>query len=374
MIPETLVQETVIPETLLPGPHGGSAAQGIGGPSQPNGGAVRSEAVGDGTMDIDEPHTGPLAVLEGIAKSASKAISPVLDSVLPALGAVLQPSNTAGPSRQPSMNGNDPAAAQSESIQPIDVPARQFTPNPNQVATSFSHSSPFTSSREISRLPSAMPNGSVSIVASDPFPPPRPRTYRTGYIYDKNMMLHCVDNYKPPDEHSMEQTPDAHPEEPMRIKRIFTRLREAGLVGRMKELPFQQVSFEQVMLVHSEDHWAKVEGTQGESASLPVWLYADYTEMSDEIIQQTKHFYEQLSLYVCRETAHCARLSCGGVIQACISVCTGEVRNAFAIVRPPGHHAEPDEHMGFCFYNNVAVAAREVQRLGLAKKVLILDW
>ena len=57
-----------------------------------------------------------------------------------------------------------------------------------------------------------------------------------------------------------------------------------------------------------------------------------------------------------------------------MSVCNGEVRNAFAIVRPPGHHAEPEEHMGFCFYNNVAVAAKEVMRLGMANKVLILDW
>jgi histone deacetylase 6 len=101
---------------------------------------------------------------------------------------------------------------------------------------------------------------------------------------------------------------------------------------------------------------------------------ADEIVLDDDKIQESKDYYDRLSLYVCRETAHCARLSCGGVIQACVSVCRQEVRNAFAIVRPPGHHAEPEEHMGFCFFNNVAVAAKEVQRQGLAKKILILDW
>lgn len=97
-------------------------------------------------------------------------------------------------------------------------------------------------------------------------------------------------------------------------------------------------------------------------------------DLTDEMIRDSKQYYETLSLYINRESPRCAKLACGGTIAASIAVCKGEVRNAFAIVRPPGHHAEPDEHMGFCFFNNVAVAAREVQRLGLAKKVLILDW
>lgn len=96
--------------------------------------------------------------------------------------------------------------------------------------------------------------------------------------------------------------------------------------------------------------------------------------MDDETIQLTKAYYDQLSLYVNRQTAVCARLSCGGVIQACLAVCRQEVRNAFAIVRPPGHHAEPDEHMGFCFYNNVAVATKVAIAEKVASKVLILDW
>jgi len=85
-------------------------------------------------------------------------------------------------------------------------------------------------------------------------------------------------------------------------------------------------------------------------------------------------FYDQLSLYVSPGTTDAARLSCGGVIEASLAVARGEVKRSFAIVRPPGHHAEPDEHMGFCFFNNVAVAAKVVQQLTPIKKILILDW
>jgi len=67
-------------------------------------------------------------------------------------------------------------------------------------------------------------------------------------------------------------------------------------------------------------------------------------------------------------------LSCGGVIEACLAVARGELSKSFAIVRPPGHHAEPDEHMGFCFFNNVSVAAKVVQQRTKLKKILILDW
>lgn len=73
-------------------------------------------------------------------------------------------------------------------------------------------------------------------------------------------------------------------------------------------------------------------------------------------------------------TTRAALLSCGGVIEASLAVARGELKKTFAIVRPPGHHAEPDEHMGFCFFNNVAVAARVVQQLTKTKRILILDW
>jgi len=96
--------------------------------------------------------------------------------------------------------------------------------------------------------------------------------------------------------------------------------------------------------------------------------------MNDDAIRSSEEYYERLSLYVNRQTPEVARLSAGGVVETCLEVARGNLRNAFAIVRPPGHHAEPEEHMGFCFFNNVAVATRVVQQLTLMKKILILDW
>jgi histone deacetylase 6 len=84
--------------------------------------------------------------------------------------------------------------------------------------------------------------------------------------------------------------------------------------------------------------------------------------------------YSPESLYVCPSTPQAAELSCGGGIEAALAVARGEVRTAFAIIRPPGHHAEPERSMGFCFFSNIAVAARVVQRETPIKRILIVDW
>lgn len=96
--------------------------------------------------------------------------------------------------------------------------------------------------------------------------------------------------------------------------------------------------------------------------------------MSNQQVADSEAYYETLSLYVIPTTTRSARLSCGGVIEASLAVARGELKKTFAIVRPPGHHAEPNENMGFCFFNNVAVAAKVIQQLTPLKKILILDW
>ncbi|KAL1759399.1 hypothetical protein FB107DRAFT_270971 [Schizophyllum commune] len=166
-----------------------------------------------------------------------------------------------------------------------------------------------------------------------------------GYVFSPEMLGHSK--------------PEGHEEQPARITRIFEALQKSGCIELMIRLKIRPALKEEVILVHSEDHWNKIMAFQ---------------YMTDQQIADSANFYEHLSLYVCQSTTLAARMSCGGVIEACLAVARGEVAKSFAIVRPPGHHAEPEEHSGFCFLNNVAVAARVVQQATSIKKIMILDW
>ena len=77
--------------------------------------------------------------------------------------------------------------------------------------------------------------------------------------------------------------------------------------------------------------------------------------------------------YVTQTSFNDALLAAGGVLTCTRAVLRGDAQNAFAIVRPPGHHAEPDRVMGFCLFNNIAIAARDLLEQGL-KRVLIVDY
>ena len=78
--------------------------------------------------------------------------------------------------------------------------------------------------------------------------------------------------------------------------------------------------------------------------------------------------------YICSESFDVALLAAGGCLNAVDSVINGDCRNAFINARPPGHHATTEAGMGFCIFNNIAIAARYAQKKQGISKVLIVDW
>jgi histone deacetylase 6 len=193
----------------------------------------------------------------------------------------------------------------------------------------------------------------------------------TGCCYDDRMKLHMNADFSP-NTH--------HPEDPRRIHEIFKAFKKVGLVYTgpeaelprimrecptryMWRIPARAATRQEICLAHSTEHFEWVERLDKMSTA--------------ELRELTKRYDQgRESLYVGSMSYPAALLSAGGAIETCKNVVTGQVKNAFAVIRPPGHHAEWDAPMGFCFFNNVPVAVRVCQQdyPDLCRKVLILDW
>jgi acetoin utilization deacetylase AcuC-like enzyme len=100
----------------------------------------------------------------------------------------------------------------------------------------------------------------------------------------------------------------------------------------------------------------------------------DYIQRFKEACEQGKEEFDDPDCGICKDSYETALLAVGGVMLAVDQVMTGQVDNAFCAVRPPGHHAERDRAMGFCFFNNVAIGAvYALEKYGL-DRVAIIDW
>ena len=154
-----------------------------------------------------------------------------------------------------------------------------------------------------------------------------------------------------------EHTLSGHPENAGRLQAVWARLEEGGPEGGRGVLPDLTplapvaVNASQMEAVHQRRYLALLESTQRQA---PTMLDPD--------------------TYVLPVSYELARLAAGAVVRAVDAVMRGEVDNALAAVRPPGHHARPDRGMGFCLLNNVAIAARYAQRALSVERVLIVDY
>src|SRR5262245_3156654 len=145
-----------------------------------------------------------------------------------------------------------------------------------------------------------------------------------------------------------------HPERPERLTAIRTGLGHSGLSKTLYRITPRRVTDAELLLVHSPSYVSLV---RKELSNLrgPADLSTGDTVISPGSFDA-------------------AQFAAGGVLNAVDAVMTKKVKNAFCAVRPPGHHATPTRGMGFCIYNNVAIAGRYVQKTHGVKRVLIVDW
>ena len=110
----------------------------------------------------------------------------------------------------------------------------------------------------------------------------------------------------------------------------------------------------------------------------PVWIEtvhdASYVARAEETCRAGAPFLDVADVGISRESCDVARLAAGGALALADRIVAGDIENGFALSRPPGHHAERGMALGFCLFNNVAIAARYLQRVHGVDKILILDF
>lgn len=147
------------------------------------------------------------------------------------------------------------------------------------------------------------------------------------------------------------QTPLGHPERPDRM-RVVERILEHERFQPLQRESSPAATFDLLCLAHPEDYVREIEDAAPTEGMIQ--LDADTTMSSG--------------------TWEAAVRGVGGAILAVDEVMAGKVNNAFAASRPPGHHAEKTKAMGFCFFNNAAIAARHAQKFHGAERVAVVDW
>jgi acetoin utilization deacetylase AcuC-like enzyme len=161
---------------------------------------------------------------------------------------------------------------------------------------------------------------------------------KTGLVYDPRYLGHDMGA--------------GHPESPNRLRAIMQQLEQSGTAARLTMIAPREAEDEWIMPIHTPAYLSMLKTNAPASGRLS--LDPD-TSMSPGSL-----------------TA--AYLAAGGALAAVDAIMNKQVEHVFCAVRPPGHHAEAGHAMGFCLFNNVAIATRYVQKKYGLKRVLIVDW
>lgn len=161
---------------------------------------------------------------------------------------------------------------------------------------------------------------------------------KTAYLFDKLYMDH--------------DTGWGHPEKPERLAAIDARLGKAPYYKDLVRVAPRRADLKHIELIHERG----------------------YIERVKEEIDEGAHYLDSMDTAVCRKSYEVALYAAGGGLAMCDAVMKGAASCGFCAVRPPGHHAESGEALGFCIFNNIAIAARYLQQVHGIERVAIVDW
>lgn len=161
---------------------------------------------------------------------------------------------------------------------------------------------------------------------------------KTGFVQDARFLQH--------------DTGDGHPECSARLSVALKYLETQDWYKTLTQVEANSAELEQILRVHN----------------------TDYVRRAEEVCRSGNSHLDSMDVSVCTESFDIALLAAGSSIQLAENVINKTVDNAFALIRPPGHHAEMSMAMGFCLFNNIAVLARYLQNTHGIDKIAIIDW
>ncbi|MCG8379568.1 MAG: histone deacetylase [Proteobacteria bacterium] len=161
---------------------------------------------------------------------------------------------------------------------------------------------------------------------------------KTGFLKDDQFLLH--------------DTGPGHPECSARLSETMRFLNYQDWFDLLVNFEAQKADIEDILMVHD----------------------INYVKRAKDVCRSGNTYLDSMDVSVCKESYDIALLAAGSAIKLADEVMNDNIDNGFALLRPPGHHAENSMALGFCLFNNIAVLARHLQKSYGLEKIAIIDW
>ncbi|KAM3821424.1 histone deacetylase 5 isoform 2-T2 [Vipera latastei] len=189
--------------------------------------------------------------------------------------------------------------------------------------------------------------------------------FTTGVVYDTFMLKHqCTCG-----------NTNVHPEHAGRIQSIWSRLQETGLLTKCERIRGRKATLDEIQAVHSEHHTLLYGTSPLNRQKLDSKkLLGPLSQKMYAVLPCGGIGVDSDTVWNEMHSSSAVRMAVGCLLELAFKVASGELKNGYAVIRPPGHHAEESTAMGFCFFNSIAIAAKLLQQKLAISKILIVDW